>query len=62
MAKQALIIKHKNKEVKFSTKRYNRCSLCGNPKGYMRRFKICRKCFRELAHLGELPGVKKASW
>ena len=61
MAKVALIQKNKNKQ-KFSTREYNRCSICGNPRGYMRRFKICRKCFREFAHKGELPGVRKASW
>jgi small subunit ribosomal protein S14 len=61
MAKKALIQKNK-KEQKFSSREYNRCSLCGNPRGYMRRFKMCRKCFREMAHKGELPGVRKASW
>jgi small subunit ribosomal protein S14 len=61
MAKKALIEKHK-KEKKFKVRDYNRCELCGNPRGYMRRFKVCRKCFRELAHKGVLPGVKKASW
>lgn len=61
MAKKALIEKHK-KERKFDVRDYNRCEICGNPRGYMRRFKICRKCFRELAHKGVLPGVKKASW
>ncbi|NMB91442.1 type Z 30S ribosomal protein S14 [candidate division WWE3 bacterium] len=61
MAKEALIAKHKRKQ-KFSVREYTRCSICGNPRGYMRRFKICRKCFREMAHKGELPGVRKASW
>lgn len=61
MAKVALIQKHK-KEPKFGVRKYNRCRICGNPRGYMRRFKICRKCFRELAHQGVLPGVRKASW
>jgi small subunit ribosomal protein S14 len=61
MAKEALKQKHKHVQ-KFSTREYTRCSLCGNPRGYMRRFKICRKCFREMAHKGELPGVRKASW
>lgn len=62
MAKKALVEKHKNKLFKFSTRAYSRCSLCGNPRGFMGRFEICRKCFRELAHKGELPGVRKASW
>ncbi len=61
MAKEALKQKHKRKQ-KYSTREYNRCILCGNPRGYMRRFKMCRKCFREMAHKGELPGVRKASW
>ena len=61
MAKEALIAKNKRKQ-KFSSREYNRCSLCGNPRGYMNKFKICRKCFREMAHKGELPGVRKASW
>jgi small subunit ribosomal protein S14 len=61
MAKKALIEKHK-KGSKFTVRLYNRCEICGNPRGFMRRFKICRKCFRELAHKGELPGIKKASW
>jgi small subunit ribosomal protein S14 len=61
MAKKSLIAKQK-REPKFSVRRYNRCKLCGNPRGYMRKFKICRKCFRELAHRGELPGVMKSSW
>ncbi len=61
MAKEALKQKHK-KVQKFSTREYTRCSICGSPRGYMRRFKMCRKCFREMAHKGELPGVRKASW
>ncbi len=61
MAKKALLAKQK-REPKFSSRQYNRCKLCGNPRGYMRKFKICRKCFRELAHKGELPGVMKSSW
>lgn len=61
MAKQALIIKHKV-EPKFKVRKYNRCTLCGRPRGYMRKYKVCRICFRELAYKGELPGVKKSSW
>lgn len=41
---------------------YNRCSLCGRPHGYMRKFDICRICFRELARKGEIMGLKKSSW
>ena len=61
MAKKALILKSK-KVPKFSTRAYTRCSLCGRPHAYFRDFGICRLCFRKLAHRGEIPGVKKASW
>lgn len=47
---------------KFKARKYNRCQLCGRPRGYMRRFKLCRICFRELASKGEIPGITKASW
>ncbi|OIP98080.1 type Z 30S ribosomal protein S14 [candidate division WWE3 bacterium CG09_land_8_20_14_0_10_39_24] len=60
MAKKCLIIKQKAKP-KFKVRAYNRCQLCGRPRGYIRKFGICRICFRELAHKGELPGVKKSS-
>ena len=61
MARKALIEKA-NKEPKFETLKVNRCSRCGRSRGYMRKFDLCRICFRELAHKGEIPGVKKASW
>ncbi len=61
MAKQGLLQKHKRGQ-KFSVREYNRCPICGSPRGYYRRFKMCRKCFRELAHKGVLPGVMKSSW
>ncbi len=61
MAKKALIAKQKL-TPKFSARFYNRCKLCSHSRGYMRRFEICRKCFRELAHKGEIPGVQKSSW
>ena len=61
MAKKCLIIKAKLKP-KFSSRRYNRCNLCGRPRAYYRKFGICRVCFRNLALLGEIPGVRKASW
>ncbi len=61
MARKALIEKA-NKEAKFSTRSVNRCQRCGRPRGYIRKFDLCRICFRELAHKGEIPGVKKASW
>ncbi len=61
MARKALINKS-NKTPKFAIRQHNRCKLCGRPKGYMRRFGVCRICFRELAWRGEIPGVTKASW
>ncbi|MEW5895295.1 MAG: type Z 30S ribosomal protein S14 [Candidatus Omnitrophota bacterium] len=61
MARKALINKSKE-EPKFKVRQHNRCKLCGRPKGYMRRFGLCRLCFRELAWRGEIPGVRKASW
>ena len=61
MAKKSLIEKQK-KEAKYKTRNYNRCLICGRPRGYMRKFKMCRICFRELAGQGFLPGVKKSSW
>jgi small subunit ribosomal protein S14 len=47
---------------KFTVRRYNRCRLCGRPRGYLRKFQMCRICFRNLALRGEIPGVIKASW
>ncbi|MBI4100539.1 type Z 30S ribosomal protein S14 [Candidatus Microgenomates bacterium] len=61
MAKVSDIVKFK-KAQKFSVRGHNRCQLCGRSRGFIRRFGLCRLCFRELAHKGELPGVKKASW
>jgi len=50
------------KKPKYSTRKKNRCRLCGRPRAYMRLFGLCRICFRELANKGELPGVTKSSW
>ena len=61
MARRALIEKNK-KTPKFAVRAYNRCKRCGRPHAYMRRFGICRICFRELALAGDIPGVTKASW
>jgi len=61
VAKKALVIKSQQKP-KYSARAYNRCSLCGRPHAYIRDFGICRLCFRKLAHLGQIPGVKKSSW
>lgn len=61
MAKTALIAKSE-KTAKFSTRQYNRCKRCGRPRAFIRKFQLCRICFRELASAGEIPGVTKASW
>ena len=61
MAKKSMILKQQ-REPKFSSRRYNRCKICGRPHAYLRDYGICRICFRELAYKGQIPGVKKASW
>lgn len=61
MARKAMIEKTK-KAPKFAVRAHNRCYLCGRGRAYLRKFGLCRLCFRELANLGVLPGVKKASW
>ena len=55
MAKKSLIIK-------AARRKYNRCQVCGRPRGYLRKYKMCRLCFRKLASEGLLPGVTKSSW
>ena len=61
MAKKALVNKALRPQ-KFRSRAYQRCKLCGRPRGYLRKFDMCRICFRELALKGEVPGVIKASW
>ncbi len=61
MAKTSLINKQR-RVPKFKARRYTRCRLCGRPRGYLRKFQLCRICFRNLALRGEIPGVTKASW
>jgi len=61
LAKKCLIAKQKRPQ-KFKVREYNRCSRCGRQRGYMRKFGVCRICFRQLALLGQVPGVVKASW
>lgn len=61
MARKALIIKAQ-KKPKYKTRLVNRCKICGRKHAYMRKFGLCRICFRELASKGELPGLRKASW
>lgn len=74
MAKKSSIVKTERAKEKLlkslaegktpyrATKTYNRCKLCGRNRGYMRRFSICRICFRELARAGKIMGLKKSSW
>jgi small subunit ribosomal protein S14 len=50
------------KKPKLAVKHRNRCMLCGRPRGYLRKFKLCRICFRKLALEGQIPGVTKSSW
>jgi len=61
MAKKSLIIKA-NKTPKYTTRGYNRCKVCGRPRGYIRKFQLCRLCFRKYASQGLIPGVTKSSW
>jgi small subunit ribosomal protein S14 len=61
MAKKSLIVKAQ-RPPKFETRAVNRCRLCGRSRAYMRKFGVCRICFRELASVGRLPGVTKSSW
>ena len=61
MAKKALIEKAKRKP-KFEVQRNNRCQRCGRSRAFIRKFGVCRICFRELALKGEIPGVRKSSW
>lgn len=61
MAKKALVVKC-SREPKFAVRKYHRCLRCGRRRSYIRRFGLCRICFRELALRGEIPGVRKATW
>lgn len=61
MAKTSMKVKQ-SRPQKFKVREYTRCERCGRPHAVLRKFKLCRICFRELANKGEIPGVKKASW
>ena len=61
MAKKSMILKQQA-PAKYSTRRYNRCKLCGRPHAYLRDYGVCRICFRELAYKGQIPGVRMASF
>jgi small subunit ribosomal protein S14 len=60
VAKTSIIEREKKRKYKVRVR--NRCRRCGRPRGYMRRFQLCRICFRELALEGKIPGVAKSSW
>ncbi len=61
MARKALVEQSK-RPPKYAVRQRNRCQRCGRPRGYLRKFGICRICFREMALRGEIPGVRKSSW
>ena len=61
MAKTSIKVRHK-RTPKFAVRAYSRCERRGRPHSVIAKFKLCRICLRELAHRGEIPGMKKASW
>jgi small subunit ribosomal protein S14 len=61
MATTAKIAKE-SKKRKYAVRARNRCKNCGRPRGFLRKFSLCRICFRKFALAGEIPGVTKASW
>jgi small subunit ribosomal protein S14 len=61
MAKKALRLKSE-KKPKFKVRSYTRCVRCGRPRAVYKRFGLCRLCFRDMAHNGEIPGITKSSW
>ena len=61
MAKKSLILKSQ-RPPRHKVQHHSRCQVCGRPRGFMRKFGLCRICFRERALMGELPGVTKSSW
>jgi small subunit ribosomal protein S14 len=60
MAKKSIVVRESRRKYKVQVR--NRCKLCGRPRGYIRRFGLCRICFRQYALDGKIPGVVKASW
>ncbi|MFC1961826.1 type Z 30S ribosomal protein S14 [Chloroflexota bacterium] len=61
MAKTSKIVKSQ-RPTKFQVQQRNRCGVCGRPRAYIRKFGLCRICFRRMALVGHLPGVRKSSW
>ncbi|MBI4772211.1 MAG: type Z 30S ribosomal protein S14 [Chloroflexi bacterium] len=60
MAKKSIVVRETRR--KYAVRVRNRCRVCGRPRGFMRRFQLCRICFRERALAGKVPGVVKSSW
>jgi small subunit ribosomal protein S14 len=60
MAKKSMVVRETRR--KYPIRVRNRCMRCGRPRGYIRRFGLCRICFREMALEGKIPGVVKSSW
>ena len=61
MARKSMIVKSQRKQ-KYKVREYTRCQRCGRPHSVLKKYGICRICFRELAYAGQIPGVKKSSW
>jgi small subunit ribosomal protein S14 len=61
MARKAMIERN-NRKQKYEVRHRNRCMRCGRPRAYIRKFGLCRVCFREKSLRGEIPGVRKSSW
>jgi small subunit ribosomal protein S14 len=61
MAKKSMIIKS-SRPQKFKVREYTRCKICGRPHAVLRKYGVCRICFRELANNGQIPGMTKSSW
>ena len=61
MAKKSMVVKQSRKQ-KFKVREYTRCTRCGRPHSVLKKYGICRICFRELAYKGQIPGVIKSSW
>ncbi len=61
MARKSMIVKA-NRKPKFKVREYTRCQICGRPHSVLKKYGICRICFRELAYKGQIPGITKSSW
>ena len=61
MARKSMVVKA-SKPNKFKVREYTRCNRCGSPHSVLKKYGICRICFRELAYKGQIPGMKKSSW